>query len=97
MRTSNTNTGKSKALSLYRGLRKGTRRSVRCTTREAVAVMIEELTSRLRMFPKDDDRRVMEWIDLIEPYSVPRIRERVLTFPRENRIYPIFSTSENIH
>ena len=97
MRTSNTNTGKSKALSLYRGLRKGTRRSVRCPTRDAVAVMIEELTSRLRMFPKDYDRRVLEWSDLIEPYSVPRMRERVLTFPRENRVNPIFSTSENIH
>lgn len=86
-----------KASSLYRGLKKAKPRTNPLSTREVARLLVVGLADRLRMFPLDRVRRVTEWDDLISPYEVPRIGQRVLTFPRGGWLYLKISTSENIH
>ena len=99
MRTSKANNGRvsNKASSLYRGLKKATPRTNPLSTKEVARLLVVGLADRLRMFPLDRVRRVTEWEYLINPYEVPRIGQRVLTFPRGGWLYLKISTSENIH
>ena len=99
MRTSKANNGRvsNKASSLYRGLKKATPRTNPLSTKEVARLLVVGLADRLRMFPPDRIRRVTEWEYLINPYEVPRIGQRVLTFPRGGWLYLKISTSENIH
>ena len=99
MRTSKANNGRvsNKASSLYRGLKKAKPRTNPLSTKDVARLLVVGLADRLRMFPLDRVRRVTEWEYLINPYEVPRIGQRVLTFPRGGWLYLKISTSENIH